>query len=100
MNEDKYNSLPPDVKKAVDEMSGVYAAKMIGQGWDKVDRRGMAFMQAAGVQPTKADPAFVNAVKQRTAPLEDNWVKAAEAKGMKDARKTMADFRAELKKLQ
>ena len=38
-----------DVKKIVDEMSGEFAARMLGRGWDKVDRRGMAFMQAAGV---------------------------------------------------
>ena len=43
------------MKKAVDELSGEFAARMFGRGWDKVDRRGMAFMQAAGVQFTKAD---------------------------------------------
>ena len=71
MNQAKYDSLPPDGKKAVDELSGEFAARMIGRGWDKVDRRGMAFMQAAGVQFTKADPAFVKAVKEKTAPLDD-----------------------------
>jgi TRAP-type C4-dicarboxylate transport system substrate-binding protein len=100
MNENTYNSLPADVKKIVDEMSGEFAARMIGQGWDKVDRRGMAFMQAAGVQFTKADAAFVDAIKQRTAGLEDTWAKAAEAKGMKDPKKALGEFRAEIKKLQ
>ncbi|MCI1192514.1 TRAP transporter substrate-binding protein [Calidifontimicrobium sp. SYSU G02091] len=100
MNENTYNNLPADVKKIVDEMSGEFAARMIGRGWDKVDTRGMAFMQAAGVQFTMADAAFVNAVKQRTAGLEDAWAKAAEAKGMKDPKKALADFRAEIKKLQ
>jgi TRAP-type C4-dicarboxylate transport system substrate-binding protein len=100
MNQAKYDSLPPDVKKIVDEMSGEFAARMLGRGWDKVDRRGMAFMQAAGVQFTKADAAFVGAVKTKTANLEDNWVKAAEAKGLKDAKKVLADYRAEIAKLQ
>jgi hypothetical protein len=86
------------VKKIVDEMSGEFAARMIGRGWDKVDRRGMAFMQAAGVQFTKADAAFVKAVKDRTASLEDDWAKAAEAKGLKDARKVLTEFRAEIAK--
>jgi TRAP-type transport system periplasmic protein len=100
MNQAKYDSLPPDVKKAIDEMSGEFAARMMGRGWDKVDRRGMAFMQAAGVQFTKADPAFVKAVKEKTDPLVDTWAKAAEAKGMKDPKKALADFRAEIKKLE
>jgi len=100
MNQAKYDALPADVKKIVDEMSGEFAARMLGRGWDKVDRRGMAFMQAAGVSFTKADAAFVNAVKARTGGLEDTWVKAAEAKGLKDAKKVLADYRGEIAKLQ
>jgi TRAP-type transport system periplasmic protein len=100
MNQAKYDSLPPDVKKVVDEMSGEFAARMLGRGWDKVDRRGMAFMQANGVQFVKADAAFVKAVKDKTAGLEDTWAKAAEAKGMKDPKKALAEFRAEIGKLE
>jgi len=100
MNQAKYDSLPADVKKAIDEMSGEFAARMIGKGWDKVDRRGMAFMQANGVQFTKADPAFVKAVTEKTSGLVDTWAKAAEAKGMKNPKKVLADFRAEIAKLQ
>jgi len=100
MNQAKYDSLPADVKKAIDEMSGEFAARMIGKGWDKVDRRGMAFMQANGVQFTKADPAFVKAVTEKTSGLVDAWAKAAEAKGMKNPKKVLADFRAEIAKLQ
>ena len=100
MNQAKYDSLPADVKKVVDEMSGEAAARAFGRGWDKVDRRGMAFMQAAGVQFTKADPAFVKAVAEKTAPLESAWAKSAEAKGLKDAAKVLGEYRATIKKLQ
>ena len=100
MNQAKYDGLPADVKKAVDEISGEFAARMMGRSWDRVDRRGMAFMQAAGVQFTKADAAFVKAVTVKTEPLEGKWVAEAEKKGLKDAKKVLADFRAEIKKLQ
>ncbi|MFO1265940.1 MAG: TRAP transporter substrate-binding protein [Rubrivivax sp.] len=100
MNQARYDGLPADVKKVVDEMSGEYAARMMGRGWDNVDRRGLAFMQAAGVQFTQADPAFVKAVGEKTAPVIDAWVKAAEAKGLPNPRKLLADYRAEIKKLQ
>jgi len=99
MNQAKYDSLPPEVKKAVDELSGEVASRMFGQSWDKVDRRGLAFMQAAGVQISKADPSFVKVVNEKVAPLVDNWAKAAEAKGMKDPKKALADLRAEIAKL-
>ena len=100
MNQAKYDSLAPDVKKAVDEMSGEFAARMFGKSWDKVDRRGMAFMQANGVQLSKADADFVKAVTDKTGPLVDAWAKAAEAKGMKEPRKVLAAFRADIAKLQ
>jgi TRAP-type transport system periplasmic protein len=100
MNQAKYDALAPDVKKAVDELSGEFAARLLGKGWDRVDRRGMAFMQAAGVQFTKADAAFVKVVTDKTAPLIDTWAKGAEAKGLKDAKKVLGEFRAEIQKLQ
>ena len=100
MNQAKYDALAPDVKKAVDELSGEYAARMFGKGWDKVDRRGLAFMQASGVQITKADAAFVKQVTDKTEPLVDAWAKAAEAKGMKEPKKALATFRADIAKLQ
>ena len=100
MNQAKYDKLSPDEKKAIDEVSGEVAARMFGRGWDKVDRRGLAFMQAAGVQFVKADAGFVKAVKDKTLPLEDTWAKAAEGKGMKDPKKVLAEFRGEIAKLQ
>ena len=100
MNQAKYDSLEPDVKKAVDELSGEVAARMFGKGWDKVDRRGLAFMQANGVQITKADAAFVKQVTDKTEPLIDAWAKAAEGKGMKEPKKALAAFRADIAKLQ
>ena len=100
MNQATFDKLPADVKKAIDELSGEYAARMFGRGWDRVDRRGMAFMQAAGVQFTKADAAFVNTVQDKTAPVEERWAAAAEAKGLKDPKKVLAEYRAEIKKLE
>jgi TRAP-type C4-dicarboxylate transport system substrate-binding protein len=100
MNQATYDKQPPDVKKAIDALSGEYAAHMFGRGWDKVDRRGLAFMQAAGVQFTKADAAFVKAVQERVVPVEDKWAAAAEAKGLKNAKKVLAEYRAEIKKLE
>ena len=100
MNQATYDKQPADVKKAIDELSGESAARLFGQGWDKVDRRGMAFMQAAGVQFARADAAFVKAVQEKVGPVEERWAAAAEAKGLKDARKVLTEYRAEIKKLE
>ena len=98
MNQAKYDKLTPDEKKAVDAISGETAARIFGRGWDKVDTRALALMQANGVVVTKADAKFVADVKAKTAPLEQNWIKAAEGKGLKNPAKVMAEFRAEIAK--
>jgi len=100
MNQAKYEKLSPEDKKAVDAISGETAARIFGRGWDKVDRRAYALMQVNGVTVTKADAKFVADVKAKTAPLEQAWIKAAEAKGLKNPAKVLADFRAEIAKLE
>ncbi|MES2973241.1 MAG: TRAP transporter substrate-binding protein [Pseudomonadota bacterium] len=98
MNPARYDKLSADEKKAVDAISGETAARIFGRNWDKVDRRGVALMQANNVQMVKADAKFVADVKSKTSGLEAKWVKDAEAKGLKDAGKVLAEFRAEIAK--
>ncbi len=100
MNQAKYEKLSPEDKKAVDDISGETAARIFGRGWDKVDRRAFALMQVNGVVITQADAKFVADVKAKTAPLEQGWIKAAEGKGLKNPAKVLADFRAEIAKLE
>jgi len=100
MNQARYDKLSADEKKVVDELSGEAAARLFGRAWDKADRRGMAFMQAAGVQFSAADAAFVQAVKERTAPVEERWAQAAAAKGLKEPKKVLAEFRTEIARLE
>jgi TRAP-type transport system periplasmic protein len=98
MNQAKYDKLTAEEKKAVDAISGEVAARIFGRGWDRVDRRGVALMQANNVQIVKADTKFVADVKTKTAPLEQKWIKDAEGKGLKDAAKVLAEFRSEIQK--
>lgn len=96
MNQARYDKLSADEKKAVDAISGENYARMFGRAWDKVDLRATALMQANGVQITKADAKFVADIKSRTSGLEAKWVADAQAAGLKDAAKVLADFRAEI----
>ena len=100
MNQAKYDKLSPEDKKAVDAISGETAARIFGRGWDKVDRRAFGLMQANNVVVSKADTKFVAEIKSKTSALEQGWVKASEAKGLKDPSKVLAEFRAEIAKLE
>jgi TRAP-type C4-dicarboxylate transport system substrate-binding protein len=35
MNKKKWESLPPDIQKVINEVSGAWAAEFIGKAWDK-----------------------------------------------------------------
>jgi TRAP-type C4-dicarboxylate transport system substrate-binding protein len=98
MNQGRYDKLSAQEKKWVDSISGEAAARIFGRAWDNVDRRAFALMQVNGVQVTKADAKFVADVKAKTAPLEQKWVKDAQAKGLKNADKVLAEFRSEIAK--
>jgi TRAP-type transport system periplasmic protein len=98
MNQGKYDKLSAEEKRAVDAISGEVVARMFGRSWDKVDRRATGLMQANGVVITKADAKFVSDVKAKTSGLEAKWVSDSEAKGLKNAARVLAEFRAEIVK--
>jgi len=98
MNEDKWNKLPKQDQDALEKISGEWIARHAGQSWDEADRKGMEALKKSGVKIVNADPALVAEVQKRSAPIIDDWVKQASAKGV-DARKILDEFRAELKKV-
>jgi TRAP-type transport system periplasmic protein len=100
MNEKKWDAISQQDKDALTKISGEYAARLFGRNWDKQDRRGMAFMQASGVQFTKADAKFVSDVKAKTSELETKWVSDAQAKGLTNAAAVLSSFRGEIAKLE
>jgi len=93
MNQAAYDRLPAPGRAAVDAMSGEVAARMFGQGWDRVDQAAMAKLRDTGVAFADADPAFVSAVRERTGALEEAWIQAMEAKGATNARAVLAELR-------
>jgi TRAP-type C4-dicarboxylate transport system substrate-binding protein len=98
MNEDKWNKLPPADQAAIEKLSGEHLARLAGQSWDEADRKGLEALKKSGVKIVNADPAFVAEVQKRSAPIVDDWIKKAGAKGV-DAPRILAEFRAELKKV-
>ncbi len=100
MNPAKYNSLSAQDKAVVDKLSGEPAARMFGEGWDKVDAASRDGAQKAqGVARIQADKAFVKAVADKQDYLETKWAASAQVKGLVDPKKVLAEFRAEIKKV-
>jgi len=99
MNPARYNALKPEERAAIDKVSGEAATRLFAAGWDRTDAASREIQKTTGVQRQMASEAFVNEIKAKQAQLEDKWVAAAEARGLKNARAVLAEFRAETQKL-
>jgi TRAP-type C4-dicarboxylate transport system substrate-binding protein len=98
MNEEKWNKLSKQDQDAINSVSGEALARLAGKAWDAADKGGMEALKAAGVNIQQASPAFIAEVRTRTEPLANNWIQAANAKGL-DGAKVLAEFREELKRV-
>ncbi len=98
MNEEKWNKIPKEDQAIIEKLSGEHIARLAGASWDEADKRGLEALKKSGVKIVNANPAFVAEVKKRSAPIVDDWIQKASAKGV-DAAKILAEFHAELKKV-
>jgi len=82
MNKNKWESLPPDVQKVIDQNSGMALSVWCGKVYDETDE---PFKQQAlkkGIEVIEFSPADMEKLKDLTLPLRDQWVKNMEAKGL------------------
>lgn len=86
MNEAKYNSLPDDVKKAIDETTGDALVAKFGDWWDKWDAAGLADAKARKNEIIMVNDATRATWRERLKPMIDKYIAGMEAKGIKDAR--------------
>lgn len=99
MNPDKYNSLSAQDRKAVDELSGEYAARLFGRYWDKYDALAMDDAKKRGMTILAASPAMVQDITIRIGKLERDWAAEAEKAGLPNASSVLAEFRREIAKV-
>jgi TRAP-type C4-dicarboxylate transport system substrate-binding protein len=98
MNEDKWNKLPKQDQDIIDKLAYEHVARTCGESWDKADQVGLAGLKKAGAKIENASPALVKDVMSKAKVLDDEWIAAANAKGVEGA-KVLAEFRADLKKV-
>jgi TRAP-type C4-dicarboxylate transport system substrate-binding protein len=98
MNQDKWSKLPKQDQAIIDKLSYEHVARTCGLSWDTADQKGLEALKKSGVKIVNADKALQAEVQKRSAPLVDDWIKKADAKGV-NAKAILAEFRAELKKV-
>ena len=81
MNEAKYNSLPPDLKKIIDANSGAEASVWAGKVWDSTIVPGRKSATDRGNVVTVLPPAETLRWEKATESVAQDWVKDVTAKG-------------------
>lgn len=92
MNAKKYEALPPDLRKLIDETTGMAAARRIGAKFDEADAVGRKYLadhKAEIIVPTAEER---QAFKARVMPLVSQTIDATQAKGL-PARKFYDELR-------
>ncbi|MFB3885824.1 MAG: TRAP transporter substrate-binding protein [Thermodesulfobacteriota bacterium] len=81
MNKEKWNALPPDIQKIIDQVNEEWIVKQ-GQTWDEIDKLGRDFSTKQGVTfislSKEEDARWAKAVS----PMFDEYVKEKKAKGL------------------
>ena len=96
MNKAKYESLPDDLKKILDEHSGMAMAKWVGEVWDEIEGPGMKKAQETGTV-VDLSAAEVEKMREVTASVGTEWIAEMDGLG-KDGQALMDDANALLDK--
>ena len=82
MNKKKYDSLPDDIKKAIDECSGVVGADLVGKAWNAADKAGFELGKRQGMEVITLTADETSRWEKQCAPITESWISRAEAKGL------------------
>ncbi len=99
MNKGRYDSLPADLKKVIDDNSGMALSQWLGEIWDKAEGPGKAKAEESGEIITMP-PAEVAKLRAKIEqPVIDRWIAEMKAKGV-DGQALVDEARALIAKYQ
>ena len=102
MNRDKYNRLPKDLQKVMDECSGTVGADIVGKAWNNADTAGFELAKQRGIELIYLSLEERKRWEKQVAPVTEKWIKTMEAKGypakkfVDEAKKSIAKYNEQL----
>jgi TRAP-type C4-dicarboxylate transport system substrate-binding protein len=99
MNQARYDALPADLKKVIDDNSGAALSRQIGRYWDEATAVGRKAAESRGNTFVKVDAAETDKWMATSARLYDDWVADMDKRGLpgkqmlQDARDLVAKYR-------
>lgn len=82
MNQAKYDSLPADLRKMIDESTGVAAARELGGLYDTAEAGGRDYITKAGAKIIQPDAAAFKAFHDALTATQANMLKDVDGKGL------------------
>lgn len=82
MNKAKYEGLPADVKKAIDETTGMVMSQKAGKVYDDMVKVMKGLCMKKGMEPVAFPEAEREKLAEMTLPLRDEFVQEMDAKGL------------------
>jgi TRAP-type transport system periplasmic protein len=82
MNKSKYDSLPADIQKVIDDNSGLVMSSWCGKAYDAAE---IPFKEKAvkkGIEMIKLSEADMQTLHAETLPLREQWVEGMKTKGI------------------
>jgi TRAP-type C4-dicarboxylate transport system substrate-binding protein len=92
MNEDKYKSLPPDVRKLIDDTTGERWIEAMPALWDKNDEAGRQLALSKGLQIVPVSAEQRNKWREQAQPVVDQQLAELEKQGITNARQIHAEM--------
>jgi len=81
MNKDKWNALPPDIQKIIEQVNGEYIEKQ-GKTWDEIDKAGRDYTIGRGNKIIPLSPDESLKWEKAVKPLLDEYKKNMKGKGL------------------
>lgn len=82
MNQKKWDSLPDNIKKIIDETTGMAMSKEAGRVYDVTNEPMKNLCLKKGMEAIKLDPAEKKKLEELTIPLRNEWIEEMNAKGL------------------
>ena len=99
MNKRKYTSLPPDIKKVIDDNSGIETAALFGRAMDEGDKMGREIAEKAKNNIVALDVAETQRWRRTAGAVETDWINEMKGKNI-DGTKLLSEARALIAKYQ
>ena len=92
MNKQRYESLPPDVKRAIEEVSGDALVAKFGGLWDRWDKPFLDGAHASDQEIVRLTPAQLRNWQEGLQPVSDRYIADLTQRGFTNARAVHADL--------